>query len=50
MYLVAKNGENEGFSCVFGVITGKSFLWARWDSQKLGKGMYVRALTSPSLK
>ena len=26
MYLVTKNGENEGFSCVLGVITGNSFL------------------------
>ena len=50
MYLVAKNGKKEGFSCVLGVITGKSFLWAWWDSQKLGKGMYVKALTSASLK
>ena len=50
MYLVAKNGEKEGFSCVFGVITGKSFLWDWLGSQKLDKGMYVKALTLASLK
>ena len=43
---MAKNGEKEGFSCVFGVITGKSFLWDWLGSQKLDKGMYVLTLAS----